>query len=168
MSGCVSGLGRSCIPIGQVSGRMVHGRTIQRCGLVDSALNVRHPPRSHPQMGAVVFAPLVSVINIANDVKPFFYRFALGKSLLPPRCPTACARRLTRLLNVADRTRTGFCTCRIYAHSMGGRVHFDNCFSVLNRMLTGTHRLVARRRCGGLFNDVHPRVVRLTEGSRRC
>lgn len=151
-----------------MGGSVVYQRTIGKCKRVDSALNVRQPSSSSPGMGAVLFAPFVSVINIDNDVKPFFYRFALGNSLLPSRCPTACARRLTRLLNVADRTRTGFCTCRMYAHSRIRDVHFDNCFSILDRVLNGTHHLVARRRCGRLFGHVQPRVVRLTHSGRRC
>lgn len=141
---------------------------MQLCGRLDSDLNIRHPPRSTPEMGAVVFAPFVSVIKIANDVKPFFYRFALGKSLLPTGCPTACTRRLTRLLNVADRTRTGFCTCRIYAHSRTVNVHFSKCFSILGRMLKGTRELLPGRRCTGLLGHVHPRVVRLTGTGRAC
>lgn len=164
----MSGLGTSCASVASVSRPLIYQRDMHKCGRVDSALKMRHPPRSSPHIGAVLFAPFVSVINIAKDVKPFFYRFALGNSLLPSRCPTACARRLTRLLNVADRTRTGFCTCRIYAHSRIGRVHFDKCFSMLPRILNGTHQLVDRRRCTRLFGQVHPRVVRLTRGGRRC
>lgn len=149
-------------------GGQIQSTILGRCGGVNCGRNVGTPFGRRPRTGAVMFAPLDSVSNIAKDVKPFFYRFALGKSVLPRSCPTACTRRFTRFLNVTGRKRTGFCDCVIYAMSTSGLMEFDNCCRVFFRMLGGMFSVLNRGRKREFLGRVHPRVVRLTGDSHHC